>query len=612
MKRFFLLWLTLLLSIASPGQTGLVDDLFRVAAKAAKRAPKGATALTDDLAQASLRSKGFSKLARAELGLSVDDMAKQYLNAYPGSEGKLRVYLALDDAENLFAYGVDESDNLIRVHDPALEQLDLASYELVIEEDVIAKKADKIMNWQEASDMLLPTISESGGGLPLKNVNGKMVARLNEKILVPANTDGINRMRQILDWRMNQHGVAYASLFDRKDLAAFESFKGIDQYRNLDDIISLRKLFKGKQKKTVAIIGHVEGKSFVIRTPAGEVKMSVPFKEIEALAEQSDASVMFLGCNTGGLSNSAGLAGSVNSRVLASQLKAAQKARDVGDFLQALGSDQNPFVVSDEFLISGEYLELQTIDIQVPENVGNVLSKVVISSSRSNPRIVSSASLEGNLSNRDSWYRYLWVVLFLFLSGGNKDSEDSEEELNTATTRRLRIAGGSLVLSAFLMNQLRIDAGTSVWFFILLTAGLVIWSRMPEETTIFKKILWSAFVISPIALAFANLVPGLYRPSIELSRDKSEVTISGEYGGKYSAYEIYEVDNDLEINENLGGLSFFGNYRGLFESKEYGVCRVFGAPGDEPFFYIKSDKSIPILIGVSDRYKLQAALKRGQ
>lgn len=96
--------------------------------------------------------------------------------------------------------------------------------------------------------------------------------------------------------------------------------------------------------KVLLAIGHVENEQMVLRRAAGQPSFAVDLARLEALAEQQNAVLVILGCETASPGRS-GFGAVVNSLDIAKQLEGALGARNYQDFFAALGSPEVPLII---------------------------------------------------------------------------------------------------------------------------------------------------------------------------------------------------------------------------------------------------------------------------
>ena len=105
----------------------------------------------------------------------------------------------------------------------------------------------------------------------------------------------------------------------------------------------------------LAIVGHVEGRNFVIRRPDTSEQLSVPLSELVQVAEASNTSLILLGCRTGGQLQEGGAdLGVVEEFNSIAALKALERAvssaENQRDLLSQLASEEFHIIVDAKYL----------------------------------------------------------------------------------------------------------------------------------------------------------------------------------------------------------------------------------------------------------------------
>ena len=120
----------------------------------------------------------------------------------------------------------------------------------------------------------------------------------------------------------------------------------------------IESIFQKSERKTVAIIGHIEGlNTFVAHSADGQEILSVSVPEIQAMADKYQVNLLLLGCYTESAirSNNGSYLGTLSeiraSRAVEQLTHAAKQANTWADFFQLLSAADLPLVVSNDFMM---------------------------------------------------------------------------------------------------------------------------------------------------------------------------------------------------------------------------------------------------------------------
>ena len=144
--------------------------------------------------------------------------------------------------------------------------------------------------------------------------------------------------------------VQVVSLFDESDHRIRAALDGAAGEAHMDltgltteEVLTRLGLLK---RRIVVVVGHVEGEDFVIRGADGGVVARVPVAEMERIADEADASLILLGCDTVRVAmESSGLSAPVRDIAVAEALTRAMRADDYGGFLSGLATEAAPLLV---------------------------------------------------------------------------------------------------------------------------------------------------------------------------------------------------------------------------------------------------------------------------
>lgn len=191
----------------------------------------------------------------------------------------------------------------------------------------------------------------SMGRVLVKQSNGQslLLAEQYKGVFVQVASAHADELKWALQQPLHRTGIEVVSLFDEADAdvlrALDDSVGNLHRPRAQASAQALADSIRGQRQKSVFVVGHVEGDSFVVRDAAGVRKNSIPISELEDAAREADSTIFMLGCETGVCSVSSGPIVPVNALDLAAGLREAIRQQTVGDALSALSSNGGDMLI---------------------------------------------------------------------------------------------------------------------------------------------------------------------------------------------------------------------------------------------------------------------------
>ena len=159
-----------------------------------------------------------------------------------------------------------------------------------------------------------------------------------------------------LEQTLNRAKIRVISLMDATDVDVLERIdQAVGEFHiNAGPKASgdIADLVKAHRHRTIFVVGHVEGDSFVIRDATGNLRNTIAFAKLETAARKADASLFMLGCSAGAKSTASGFIDPVNAFRVAEGLKQAIAQPSIGDALSALSANSADLVVRPQLIDS--------------------------------------------------------------------------------------------------------------------------------------------------------------------------------------------------------------------------------------------------------------------
>lgn len=166
-----------------------------------------------------------------------------------------------------------------------------------------------------------------------------------------ASEDALRLGLDMLDHATPVQRVDLLSFFDASDVRVAKGFDAAagasHKALNGADADKMVKMVGEGRNRVIMIVSHVEDGKAVVRTPAGEVAGSVPLDALQAAADASDNTLVFLGCSTS-RSPVGGFISPVRTDPIIQSVKSVWKDGQLvfGDLLSRLGQQGGGFVVN--------------------------------------------------------------------------------------------------------------------------------------------------------------------------------------------------------------------------------------------------------------------------
>lgn len=328
--------------------TGLILALNPAHADRFKAIAEIFSKLADD------EAKLASKAARAEQGVAESAWVADALKA----EGRLQA--------DLLPLEIDETgrilDGVTRQAVNSADELARLSRSGGRDAKVIVQKSDAFAHGDELNNLVGDSeflIVDTGSGTIHRARferlgDGKRLLRIESRagVWVDSATEEAFRLGQeMLDHATPVHRVDLVSFFDAADVRISRGFDHAAgaSHRALtgSDADKLIAMVGQGRNRVVMVVSHVEDGLAVVRTPAGKVTGSVPLEKLQAAADASDNTLVFLGCSTS-RTPVGGFISPVRTDPIIQSVKAVWHDGQLvfGDFLSKLGQQGGGFVVN--------------------------------------------------------------------------------------------------------------------------------------------------------------------------------------------------------------------------------------------------------------------------
>ncbi len=299
-------------------------------------------------------AKLASKTARAEQGMAESAWVADALKA----EGRMQA--------DLLPLEFDETgrivDGITRQAVNSTGELARLSRSGGREAKVIVQKSDAFAHGDELNNLVGDgefLIVDTGTGTIHRARferlgNGKRVLRIESRKSVwvdSATEEAFHLGQEMLDHATPVHRVDLVSFFDAADVRISKGFSDAAgaSHRALtgSDAEKLVGIVGQGRNRVVMVVSHVEDGMAVVRTPAGKVTGTVPLEKLQAAADASDNTLVFLGCSTS-RTPVGGFISPVRTDPIIQSVKSVWHDGQLvfGDFLSKLGQQGGGFVVN--------------------------------------------------------------------------------------------------------------------------------------------------------------------------------------------------------------------------------------------------------------------------
>lgn len=299
-------------------------------------------------------AKLAGKAARAEQGAAESAWVADALKA----EGQLQtdlLPLEFDDAGRVLdgttRQAISSTDELVRLSRNGQRDT-----------KVIVQKSDAFAHGDELNNLIGDgefLVVDTGSGTIHRArferlANGRRVLRIESRtgVWVDAATEGAFRLGQeMLDHATPVHRVDLVSFFDPADVRISRGFSDAagasHRALNGSDADKLIATVGQGRNRVIMVVSHVEDGVAVVRTPGGKVTGSVPLEKLQAAADASDNTLVFLGCSTS-RTPVGGFISPVRTDPILQSVKSVWHDGQLvfGDFLSKLGQQGGGFVVN--------------------------------------------------------------------------------------------------------------------------------------------------------------------------------------------------------------------------------------------------------------------------
>ncbi|MHA4740595.1 hypothetical protein [Dyadobacter sp. MSC1_007] len=423
--RAFTLWFAFMSFVPSLSlaQLGLVDDVVRAGSKASKLAKlKNGSKFIKYADKIDDLRIPISKASRQALNLPLTEAAATVFAGLE-LEGSLRLaYLGIENgAIKVVSPAVSTSSMEVSVHlrtmDDYLKEVktaqEVSNVNYIIEPDILTNPKVRML----IDDNINNTYVANYDGVPWalkKNGEREYIVQAKHSVYTELEGPGLKSFLDLYEAAFDSGDLKIFSIFDSE--ADFETIAAIGKapvptpIKNVMKSSQLLSSIKAEKGKIFAIVGHVEGGNFVIRNSKGKVISELGIRDIELAAEQAECALILLGCETAEFNGISGLLTKVNSLDIASQLERAAKATNYGEFIEALGTSSDPFLVRNKLMDHMSYIVANKVDHNARINKG--IQRMQISSKLINGQSVAASRTFRSMPN---WLNsvfdfYLWIA----------------------------------------------------------------------------------------------------------------------------------------------------------------------------------------------------------
>ena len=292
----------------------------------------------------------------------------------------------------------------------------LAEVELLVTQSQLDVLKPLIEQALKLRDDAVRLVRADGQSTRLRRVGDQWVAEDRPGIFFPIDEGNAGHLAGLLERPFDRAKTQVVSLFDDTDadvLRALDDATGeLHQPAGLASEQRLRTLLGAGRQRTLMVVGHIEGDSFVVRNAAGVVRNRFRIADLEAAAAQSESTLLLLGCGAGAVGRSAGFVGAVNALDVAKSLRAALDSTSLGGALSALARGSGDFVLRPGL---EDALRAQWQFERIASHRGNgaVNPTAILAPSVARQAELQSRVVPGISSQWQTLYAVGWVVLLV-------------------------------------------------------------------------------------------------------------------------------------------------------------------------------------------------------
>ena len=357
-------------------QIGAIDDIFKLGRKLDQLSD-----LNSGLKMAKYADKignlkkPITASAREKFNISLYDVAYDNIFGIQNKAVSTRFYFCMENDDLIFV--TDKLDELSEIGLVTGSYEDFLRYsrkgifqsdiDIIVEADVLQNPVYKSLFKIEEQRIYLPNFEGNPWRLRKLPESGRLVSEMRPNLFVGLDEASSSDILPYLDISFSTSDVKVISLFDEvSDNTTIDvlntSLKYLVPYENVFVKEELLKSISKGKGKIIAIVGHVEGKDFVIRNDKNNIISRVSIQELHSAAAKKQSSILFLGCETSRVTDVSGYLEEVNSLSVADQLKRAARAENYGDFFSSLGTVDSPFVLTNEVVENAQHIVARRID----------------------------------------------------------------------------------------------------------------------------------------------------------------------------------------------------------------------------------------------------------
>ncbi|MEL6560402.1 MAG: hypothetical protein AAFQ94_19585 [Bacteroidota bacterium] len=582
--------------------------------------------------------KKVPKELAESVGKKVTRKAYKVFSASPATTGRARFYFGKEGNSLKFVpdynsfrkpSNFDESqsvkDYLSSVYN--LNGVDGVDY--IFDEAILNGLSEPLENYFQKGRYFVENVN--GTPIPVSYKNGRHLASFSPSVLSTVDQATLDAVATARNLAFKKNEVSIVSLFhESADLETLRAIKNLAGKKNVNVTSqeSLMKIFGKSQKKTLILVGHVEGSAFTIRDASGNKQFSIAIKQMVQISKNHDCRIIALGCNTSIVKSVSGIQGNINSLEIINQLENALQSENYIDFITAIGSPENPFLIKKDLAGQTEFIIASRLSVSKLDQVKEA------------HQVVMTSSLPGKVltyekQSSTAWIVQLIVKIVFFLFGlitvaigfENMSSKKSINDLNEEEKRTIIDPKGYLKMVGYTF----IVAGIMValiyyiplwwnlgWLGQVITCVvclviILIFSASYTDTysslykknhkpTRFKKER-KTLIISSLVTVFLFLCGSyiwLFGYSSTEIRNGT-ISLSGAYGFTEQIQQVNLIEQLPEIGDEVHGTSFFNLYRGVFETKELGIVKLRLNSSQAPFIYIITESGIPVIVNGSSK-----------
>lgn len=269
-------------------------------------------------------------------------------------------FSALDATSDLASGTVDDIAELLK----SARRLDATRFKYVVSRESVENLGDRLDALLRNGPVFIADPVAGPLRLVAETADGTrhLFKELRPGIITPLDSQLTEDVLAALNHTARREDIAVVAVFADSDvgsmrrLAAAAGDRLLDPHTDLLRSEALREL----RGKTVVVVGHVEGGSFVARRANGSISHTVAIDELERVAQESSVTLISAGCSSFLCGSKAGFAGPVTDIAMADGVRKALASDDVGAMLGAFGHGR-PLVVSNETL--AKFADTRRLDL---------------------------------------------------------------------------------------------------------------------------------------------------------------------------------------------------------------------------------------------------------